>query len=255
MQTNGRCEVANGRGDTYGPVSYLAYVPGFLAYRELPVLEALWADLARKPDVLLVDGRVEIRDGGFQNYRYESLVADVDYTGDRVDVDATLTQTPAERITVKGSAPMSLFQASEGEGHIPAAAGDEVDLRIRSTALGLGVVQGFTDLLANVTGTLEADVRVTGSGQDPHLEGYIDIKGGGFGIPLGGVGLSSLIGAVAAVTDNQQQWRHVRRRQEVPKQGRTVGISPLHVVDEQHHGTHVRESSKHFAQGVERPSS
>jgi hypothetical protein len=31
IQTNGRCEVANGRGDTYGPISYLAYVPGFLA--------------------------------------------------------------------------------------------------------------------------------------------------------------------------------------------------------------------------------
>jgi hypothetical protein len=30
IQTNGRCEVANGRGDTYGPVSYLAYVPGVL---------------------------------------------------------------------------------------------------------------------------------------------------------------------------------------------------------------------------------
>ena len=32
IQTNGRCEVANGRGDTYGPVSYLAYVPGFLTF-------------------------------------------------------------------------------------------------------------------------------------------------------------------------------------------------------------------------------
>ena len=31
IQTNGRCEVANGRGDTYGPINYLAYVPGFLA--------------------------------------------------------------------------------------------------------------------------------------------------------------------------------------------------------------------------------
>jgi hypothetical protein len=30
IQTNGRCESANDRGDTYGPVSYLAYVPGFL---------------------------------------------------------------------------------------------------------------------------------------------------------------------------------------------------------------------------------
>ena len=32
IQTNGRCESANGRGDTYGPVSYLAYVPGYLLF-------------------------------------------------------------------------------------------------------------------------------------------------------------------------------------------------------------------------------
>ena len=30
IQTNGRCESANERGDTYGPVSYLAYVPAYL---------------------------------------------------------------------------------------------------------------------------------------------------------------------------------------------------------------------------------
>ena len=30
IQANGRCETANDRGDTYGPVSYLAYVPGYL---------------------------------------------------------------------------------------------------------------------------------------------------------------------------------------------------------------------------------
>lgn len=31
IQTNGRCETADERGDTYGPVSYLAYVPGLAA--------------------------------------------------------------------------------------------------------------------------------------------------------------------------------------------------------------------------------
>jgi hypothetical protein len=29
IQENGRCEAANERGDTYGPVTYLAYVPGY----------------------------------------------------------------------------------------------------------------------------------------------------------------------------------------------------------------------------------
>jgi len=32
IQTNGRCETANERGDTYGPVAYEAYLPGFLAF-------------------------------------------------------------------------------------------------------------------------------------------------------------------------------------------------------------------------------
>ena len=32
IQTNGRCESSNDRGDTYGPVSYIAYLPGFLAF-------------------------------------------------------------------------------------------------------------------------------------------------------------------------------------------------------------------------------
>jgi len=32
IQTNGRCESSNDRGDTYGPVSYLSYLPGFWAF-------------------------------------------------------------------------------------------------------------------------------------------------------------------------------------------------------------------------------
>jgi len=32
IQTNGRCEAADERGDTYGPVSYQAYLPGYALY-------------------------------------------------------------------------------------------------------------------------------------------------------------------------------------------------------------------------------
>ena len=32
IQTDGRCETANPLGDTYGPVSYMAYVPGYLFF-------------------------------------------------------------------------------------------------------------------------------------------------------------------------------------------------------------------------------
>jgi autotransporter translocation and assembly factor TamB len=139
-----------------------------------------------------VDGHVEIHDGGFQTYKYESLIADIDYVGRRVTIDGTLQQSATEGITVKGTAPLSLFSRSATGDHVAVAAGEGVDLHVTSTALGLGVVQGFTDLVANVSGTMEADVRVTGSGQDPHLVGHIDIRNGAFGVPLGGVSYSGL---------------------------------------------------------------
>ena len=32
IQTNGRCECANPQGDTYGPVAYESYIPGYLLF-------------------------------------------------------------------------------------------------------------------------------------------------------------------------------------------------------------------------------
>ena len=41
IQTNGRCESSNERGDTYGPVAYEAYIPGFALFG----WEGRWDDL------------------------------------------------------------------------------------------------------------------------------------------------------------------------------------------------------------------
>ena len=77
-------------------------------------------------------------------------------------------------------------------GHVEPAPGDAIDLQVKSTALSLGVVQGFTTQVTNVTGTLEADVHVAGSGRDPHLQGFVDIKNGGFAVPAAGGTFSGL---------------------------------------------------------------
>jgi translocation and assembly module TamB len=53
-------------------------------------------------------------------------------------------------------------------------------------------VQGFTRQLANVTGTIQADVRVTGSGLDPHLDGYVDLQNGAFAVPQANVSFSGM---------------------------------------------------------------
>ena len=53
IQTNGRCEASNPRGDTYGPISYLAYVPGYAVFGWTGKWDELWAAHATS---LLFDG-------------------------------------------------------------------------------------------------------------------------------------------------------------------------------------------------------
>jgi translocation and assembly module TamB len=139
-----------------------------------------------------IDGKVEVTKGGFQTYRYDSLVANVDYQGTRIGLDATLQQSPTESVTAKGSVPTNLFKASATAEHIEATSGDAIDLQVKSTAISLAVVEGLTKQLTNVTGTLEADVHVSGSGEDPHLKGFVDIKNGAFGVPAAGEAFTGL---------------------------------------------------------------
>jgi len=148
----------------------------------------------------IVDGQVEIVNGAFRSYKYESLTADVEYGGDRIQVDARLQQSPAEAITAKGVVPMSFFSRSE-PGHVAPGPDDRLDLHIQSTDLGLGLVQGFTTAITNVSGTLRADVRLTGSGQDPHAEGYVDINNGSFGVPIAGATYTGLNTRLELTTD------------------------------------------------------
>jgi translocation and assembly module TamB len=133
-----------------------------------------------------IDGKIEVTKGGFQTYHYDSLVANVDFQGTRIGLDATLQQSPAESITAKGSVPTTLFTPSASGEHVEPTPGDTIDLQVKSTAISLAVVEGLTSQLTNVTGTLEADVHVSGSGQDPHLKGFVDVKNGAFAMPAAG---------------------------------------------------------------------
>jgi hypothetical protein len=141
-----------------------------------------------------VSGHAAVSNGGFQQFKYQSLTADATYTGGRVGIDARLVQVPGTELTVKGTLPVSALRPNPpGAGdHTEAAQGDAIDLTIKSTRVDLGIVQGFTRALTNVTGTMEADVRVTGSGLDPHLQGYIDLQNGAFGVVDAGVTFSGL---------------------------------------------------------------
>lgn len=57
------------------------YVPGLLAFRELPVLEAVWADLDREVDLLLVDGGGKIHPRRIGSAGHAGVVLDVATVG------------------------------------------------------------------------------------------------------------------------------------------------------------------------------
>ena len=167
-----------------------------------------------------VDGHVEVVSGAFQSYKYQSLAADVDYKGDRIGLDATLQQSPTESITAKGMVPMTLFKPGQG-GHVAGSDNDNVDLRVTTSAIGLGFVQAFTDQITNVSGTVQADVRVSGSGADPHVEGHVDIKGGAFGVPLGGVSYTGLDTRIQLEPDRV----HLQKFAIVDEEGHSMSVS------------------------------
>jgi autotransporter translocation and assembly factor TamB len=189
------------------------------------------ATVAGTVDQPIVDGKFEVTQGGFQGYRYDSLTATVDYQGNRFVIDATLQQAPGVSITAKGTVPTSLF-AGGGEGHVAATAEDAIDLRLQTPSLNLGIVQGFTTLVTNVGGTLQADVRVVGSGRDPHFDGYIEIRDGAFSVPRFGTSYSGLDTRIDLGPDRVQ----IRRFEILDEHGEQLVVSGQLAVHERQVG-------------------
>ncbi|HXH05479.1 MAG TPA: hypothetical protein VNI83_02700, partial [Vicinamibacterales bacterium] len=161
------------------------------------------ARIAGPADTRRVDGRLEIVQGAFRTFRFESFAAGFGYTGERIAIDARLDQSPGQWLTVQGTAPLTLFRPTPGARavHVPGSAADTVDLRVHTSTIDLGLVQGFTTRVQEVTGTLQADVTISGSGRDPHFSGHITIRGGAFTVPATGVAYDGLETTIELLPD------------------------------------------------------
>ncbi len=164
------------------------------------------ADVSGTKAAPAVTGTFQVDQGGFRQFRYDTLNGTVAYEPAGVTLDARLQQNATQWITAKGYLPSTLFSgpadASNDEtarvtGHVePATPAERVDLAIESSPLDLALVQGFTTAVKDVKGTFEAHVRVTGSAQDPHPEGSIRIADGAATIEPTGVSYSNIAGSV-----------------------------------------------------------
>lgn len=132
-----------------------------------------------------VDATFDVTQGGFRQFHYDTFGGTVRYAGKGVVVDARLQQNPTTWIEAKGYAPIAAD-----------ATRNQYDLHVDSSAIDLGLVQGFTTALTNVSGNVQAKVDVTGIAGDPRPSGQIAIERGAFTVEPTGVNYTGLEGRI-----------------------------------------------------------
>ena len=140
-------------------------------------------------DALAAAGDFTVTDGAFRGFKYQSLGGKVGYARDDLSLDVRLQQNPSAWIAARGTLPLVLFKGLPPGS--PALA-DRVDLHVESSPLDLGVVEGLTDQVRKVSGTLQVNLRVTGSVSNPQATGHIDLRNGAFTVVPTNVSYKSL---------------------------------------------------------------
>jgi autotransporter translocation and assembly factor TamB len=132
-----------------------------------------------------VDAKFTVEHGGFRQFKYDSFGGTAIYASNGVDVDARLQQNPATWLTVKGYAPVSTDARKK-----------DYDLHVDSSPIDLGLVQGFTTALKDVTGTVQAKLDVKGAVGDPRPDGNVTVQNGAFTVEPTGVNYTDLSGRI-----------------------------------------------------------
>ncbi|MEO8256585.1 MAG: translocation/assembly module TamB domain-containing protein [Acidobacteriota bacterium] len=132
-------------------------------------LDATIAGTRQKP---IFTSRVEISDGRVRRVAYERLAGRVDYSGDDVNVDIRLDQSPGVWLNAVGKVPLAFFNRRLPERPF--------DVTITSSSIGLGLIEGVTNAVSGVSGQVHIDARVVGTSHDPHVEGRVEISDAAF---------------------------------------------------------------------------
>ena len=152
------------------------------------------AEITGTKDAPAVDTDFKVANGKFRDVAYASLGGRVKYSGAGLDVDVELQQTASQWLTAKGHVPIAVFRAKKQSD-------DRFDLHVDSSPIDLGLVQGLTSAITRVRGTLQAKFDVTGTADDPRLNGAVTVKDGAFRLENTGVSYTGLDGRIDLLPD------------------------------------------------------
>ena len=122
-------------------------------------------------------------------------------------VDTRLEQSPTTFIMAKGYVPTALFARRRHPPSVMPRTPPSPPPKIvsictsRARPSTSGLIQGFTTELTNVSGTLQANLDVTGSAADPHPSGLITLQKGAFTVKSTGVPYNTVEGKIELQPD------------------------------------------------------
>jgi autotransporter translocation and assembly factor TamB len=180
-------------------------------------------------------GTLTVSNGRVERVSYQKLQARFAYAAQMLDLDARLDQAPGTWITASGKVPLGLLDSSSPE--------QPLDLAVKSSTISLGLIEGITDVVRNVTGDITIDVKAIGTSRDPHLDGQITITNAGFLVAPTGSKYKNTRGQFTLASERiTVESLHIEDANGHPLDVRgSLGTHELHVGDLQVDGT-----ARHF---------
>ena len=166
-------------------------------------------------EALQASGTMTVTNGRIERVTYQRLEARFQSAGQIVDIDARLDQAPGVWLTATGKVPLALLDAKLPE--------QPFDVTIKSSTISLGLIEGVTDLVRDVSGQITLDMKVIGTSSDPHMDGVIDVANAAF-----------------LVVDTGARYRNIRARFRLSRD--KIGVDTLHVEDRDGHPLEVHGS-------------
>jgi autotransporter translocation and assembly factor TamB len=166
-------------------------------------------------DAVQATGTVTVTNGRVERVAYQRLDARFTSNGQLFDIRARLDQAPGVWLTAAGTLPLGLFDRDLPE--------QPLDLAVESSTISLGLVEGVTDVVRNVSGEVRVKVRAVGTSRDPHLDGAVDLTNAAF-----------------LVTASGARYKNVRAQIGLARD--KIAVESLHVEDVDGHPLDVQGS-------------
>jgi autotransporter translocation and assembly factor TamB len=159
-------------------------------------------------DTPAVAADFSVTNGRIRRMAYQSFAGHAEYASGNFQVDVRLDQAPGVWFVADGTVPLSAFDRS-----LPP---QPMRLQVRSSQVGLTLLEGVTDVVRNVNGQMTLDVTVLGTSSDPHFSGRVDLTDASFEVVSSGA-------------------RYRRGRLALQLSTDRVVVETLHVEDENGH--------------------